>query len=175
MQAQAKRRKQPKRLSPEQLRGVESPATVMLLPIQLGKTADWWTHDNVLIGGICINSISKIDSADGIHRTALGYLPTLIPRSWEESEFGVVLEYETESDGANFRFRVMYGCGDPSELHLGQTEPIQGKTAGKQRVTFRLNPEYIRRNELFRCTLEVARESPDAVLIYGAWLEVGVD
>lgn len=161
------------RLSPEQLRGVESPATQTLVPISLGDSATWWSHDNILIGGIKVNSIKRVEN--GVHRSLIGFIPTLIPRSWEGNDFAVVTEYETETEGADFRFRLFYGCGDPSDLRLGETPPIQGKSDGKQRLTFKLNPKFLQRNELFRCTLDVSRVSPDPVLVYSSWLEVGVD
>lgn len=159
-------------LSASQVRGVEDPATVLLVPAMLPDDATWWSHEGMLLGGIKVNSITEVRG--GGHKTPVRYLPTPVPRSWGELDFGVVVEYESEHAGADFRLRVYYGCGDPSELHLGQTEPITGRSDGKQRVRFRLRPEHLARNELFRCTVEVLRASPDPVLIYGAWLEVGV-
>lgn len=161
------------RIPARQLGGVENPATVLLHPVLLGDTATWWSYDQILIGGIKVNSINKVEN--GVHRTLIGYLPSPIPRSWEESEFCVVVEYEAETEEAAFKFRLHYGCGDPSELHLGETKLLEGKTGGKKRLAFSLHPRFLAKNELFRCSLEIARETPDPVLVYGAWLEVGVD
>ena len=159
-------------LSPGQVRGVENPATVLLVPAMLPDDATWWSYDGKLLGGIKVNSITECGHEG--HPTPVRYLPTPVPRSWGSLDFGVVVEYESEHECADFRLRLYYGCGDPSDLHLGQTEPITGRSDGKQRLKFRLHPKHLRRNELFRCTVEVQRASPDPVLIYGVWLEVGV-
>ena len=153
---------------------VESPAIVMLTPMSLHKEAEWWSHDEVLIGGIEINKATEIPAGEELH-THIGYMPILVPRTWSETEFRVVVEYESEQPSARFKFRLFYGCGDPSELHVGETSPIEGSSGGKQRMTFTLNEHYLDRAELYRCTLDVVRSSPDPILIYGAWLEVGID
>lgn len=158
------------RLPAKQLGGVESPATVLLIPVNLGDEAVWWSHDGVLLGGIQINRLTEIE---GVHNSRVAYLPRPIPRSWGESEFGVCVEYEAD-DHAVFRLKVYYGCGDPSELRLGQTKMLAGETGSKQRLRFKLLPKFLAANELFRCTLEIARTSPGCVLIYGAWMEIGV-
>ncbi len=156
----------------KQVRGVESPATVLLVPIRLGDGCAWWSHDQILLGGLRVNSAKDVT---GEVRCLIGYLPCPVPRSWGEREFVVVFEYEGERPDTNFRLRLWYGCGDPSELHVGATDPIVGQSGGKQRMHFHLRQHYLQRNELFRATLEVARTSPGPVLIYGVWLEVGVD
>ena len=150
---------------------VENPATVLLIPFHLGSTVSWWSHDGILLGGLMVNSVEKVED---VHFSRIGYLPTPIPRTWGQKEFGVVVEYEAESETTKFKFRMHYGCGDPSELHLGETEVIQGIAGKKHRVKFKLNENYIIRNELFRATLEIARYNPEPVLVYGAWLEIGV-
>ncbi len=163
-----------KRMIPaKQLGGVEDPATVLLTPMSLGDSATWWSHDGVLLGGIKINGITAA-THEKPHRARLGYLPLPIPRSWGETTFHVVVEYEAEHTGARFKFRIFYGCGDPSELHLGESRIIEGVSGGQQRVKFSLDESKLTRNQLFRATLEIMRESPDPVLIYGVWLEVGV-
>lgn len=151
-----------------QLRGVESPATVLLHPAMLSSDVCWWAHPNSeqLVGGLQILA--------GLNESRIGYAPTPIPRSWQ-SDFYVVLEYESEHEEARFQFRLYYGCGDPSELRMGQTPLMSGESGGKQRAWFKLSPEFIARNQLFRATIGVRRKASYPVLIYGCWLEVGVD
>lgn len=150
----------------KQLGGVENPATVLLIPMVLGEGASWWSIDDVLLAGV------KIDPKCS---PQIMYLPRPIPRSWEEKEFSVCVEYEGEATSV-FTLRMLYGCGDPSELRLGETRIIKGETGKKRRVKFQLDPEKIHRNELFRCTLKVNRVNGGKgdVLIYGAWMEIGV-
>lgn len=157
-----------------QLPGVENPATVLLIPVHLGSVTSWWTHDGILVGGLEINSVKEISEGQ-FHSAKVGHLPTPIPRSWGQKDFHLVVEYESEKDSAHFQFRLYYGCGDPSELRLAQSNFRQGKTGGKKRAKFPLNEKYIERNELFRATIEIVRQTPDPILIYGTWLEVGVD
>lgn len=149
---------------------VESPATVLLIPVSLGDGAGWWSYDNVLLGGIKVNRLKAIKKS---HTSRIGYLPRPIPRSWAKSEFGVCIEYEADTDSV-FRFKLYYGCGDPSELRVGQTKCLAGQVGSNQRLAFKLIPKFLVANELFRCTLEVVRTSPGAVLVYGAWIEIGV-
>lgn len=155
------------RLSPAQVRGVEDPATVLLIPMSLGHAGRWWSHDQILLGGIEV-----CGDVAGIDRCKLGYLPTPVPRSWGSRDFHAVVEYEAEQANTRFKLRVYYGCGDPSELHVGESPVQEGVSRGKRRMIFKLNPERIVRNEMFRLTLEVIRETAAPVLVYGAWLEV---
>ncbi len=150
---------------------VENPACVILIPINLGQDSSWWSHDGILLGGIKVNSIEKFGPN---HVCRIAYLPHIIPKSWGQQEFGLVLEYEAAAN-AKFKFKAYYGCGDPSELHLGETEPLVGKAGEKRRIRFKLEEKYISRNELFRTTIEVLRSNPKEVLIYGAWLELHID
>jgi hypothetical protein len=152
-------------LPSKQVLGVENPATVLLIPMVLGDGAEWWSHDGALLGGIQIAPKKN---------SRIMYLPRPIPRSWGEKEFHIVTEYEGDS-GAIFRLRLLYGCGDPSELRRGDSGDIVGETGQIQRARFRLKPKLIHRNQLFRCTLSVARSNSGSgnVLIYGAWMEVG--
>jgi hypothetical protein len=152
-------------LPSKQVQGVENPATVLLIPMVLGDGASWWSHDGALLGGIQIAPQ---------HSAKIMYLPRPIPRSWGEKEFNVCVEYEGDS-AALFKLRLLYGCGDPSELRLGETDEITGETGKIRRLRFRLNPELIHCNQLFRCTLSIARSNGGngEVLIYGAWMEVG--
>jgi hypothetical protein len=161
-------------ISARQLRGVEHPATVLLHPVIMGEHLRWWAHENsgMLIGGVEVNSTGDFRDSENAR---LCYLPTPVPRSWEERDFNLVIEYECEHEKARFAFIVHYGCGDPSELHVGSSKLQRGKLGGKQRLAFALDRHFIVRNELFRATIEVHRESPHPVLIYGAWLEIGVD
>lgn len=156
-------------LPAKQLRGVEDPATVLLVPISFlpEGALTWWSHDGYLIGGVRANGTL-------VGSSRIGYLPQPIPRSWHGERFHAVVEYEAEQREAQFTFRAYYGCGDPSELHMGETKLLDGRTEGKQRLGFQLNPELIVANELFRFSLEIARKTPSPVLIYGAWLELGV-
>jgi hypothetical protein len=156
----------------KQLGGVESPATVILTPMHFSPGAAWWSYDQVLLGGIKVNGAPQIP-AGGLH-CLIGYMPIPIPRSWGEDDFHVVVEYEADAPSARFKFRICYGCGDPSELRLGETDTLVGDSGGKRRLKFKLNEAYLARNELFRASLDVVRESPDPVLVYGTWLEVGV-
>jgi hypothetical protein len=158
----------------KQLQGVESPATVLLHPVIFDreKGLGWWTHDGVLCGGIQVTSAPGFAAGD---EGRIAYLPTPIPRSWGQRAFDVVVEYEAESSEARFQLRCYYGCGDPSELHLGETALLKGKGGGKQRLRFRLNEAHLTRNELFRCAIGVIRQTPEPVLVYGVWLEVGVE
>ena len=167
------RLKPPTRLSPDQVRGIENPATVMLTPAAMGETASYWAHPNcpMLLGGIKVNTVM----GPGMTSCMVSYQPTLIPRSWEERSFGVVLEYESDHKHAEFMFRLHYGCGDPSELRVGQTKLLTGKSLGKTRLTFALRGQYLAKGELFRAAIEVVRNTPLPVYLYGAWLEVGVD
>lgn len=153
---------------------VENPATVLLMPVYMGETVSWWTHDGILVGGLKVNTVKEIPEGQA-HASKVGYLPTPIPRSWGEKEFHLVVEYESQDPTAEFAFRIYYGCGDPSELHLGETSFKKGETDGKTRVKFPLSEKHILRNELFRATVEVVRKTPDPVLIYGCWLEVGLE
>ena len=161
------------KLPAKQLGGVESPATVLLIPVSLDKETKWWSHDGILLGGIEISRIKKVKQIKKARVSRVGYLPRPIPRSWGEKDFHVVLEYEAEDDSA-FQFKLYYGCGDPSELRLGETKVMKGKSGSKKRLRFKLKPKYIISNELFRATIEVQRLSPGSVLIYGAWMELGV-
>jgi len=165
--------KKPKRMiSAKQLGGVESPATVLLHPVHLEGPVQWWSYDKILLGGIRVNGVDKIEG--GARSDAILYMPTPIPRSWGEKEFSAVVEYECDDAGAIFQFRLHYGCGDPSELHRGESGYIKGQVGSKQRCRFKLNEQFLARNELLRCTLEIERVSPKPVYVYGAWLEVGV-
>ena len=157
------------KLPAKQVTGVENPATVLLIPAMLGKDVSWWSHDGILLGGL---QVVSPDPDSKTPQSRIGYLPRPIPRSWGNIDFGVVVEYEG-SDEAKFSFRLYYGCGDPSELRIGQTKPLQGKTGSKQRLRFELLPKFIMRNEMLRCTLEVQRNGAGQVLVYGAWMEVG--
>lgn len=152
---------------------VENPATVMLTPLSLGPSAHFWSYDGILLGGIEVNT--KPASPEEPDPCRIAYMPMLVPRNWGEREFCVITEYEATSPTSRFKFRIYYGCGDPSELRLGETELLQGSTNGKQRMSFRLNEKLLARAELFRVTLEVVRESSDKVLVYGSWLEVNVE
>ena len=89
-------------------------------------------------------------------------------------EFAIVVEYEAEHVGADFFFNLFYGCGDPSTLVLGKTDSLRGESGGKTRQQFFLDKEFLKRNELFRFTLEVNRTTPHPVIIYGAWLELSL-
>jgi hypothetical protein len=155
------------RIPAKQLGGVESPATVLLSPVDLGD-AGWWSHDQLLLGGI--KADSPVGATPGVCRVR--YMPLPVPRSWAKTAFCVVVEYEAEPN-AMFVLRTYYGCGDPSELHVG-SESIRGIAGKKQRAIFRLDEAHLARNELFRATLEVIREAQPAVYVYGAWLEIGV-
>lgn len=152
-------------LPAKQVQGVEDPATVIMIPMVLGDGASWWSHEGMLLGGI---EIAPQESPK------IMYLPRPIPRSWGEAEFHVCVEYEGANE-ALFKLKLYYGCGDPSELRLGQSDEIIGETGTVRRLKFRLDPEKIFRNELFRCTLKVARSNGGKgnVLVYGAWMEVG--
>tara|TARA_Y100000034_G_scaffold37277_1_gene45814 strand:+ start:668 stop:1228 length:561 start_codon:yes stop_codon:yes gene_type:complete len=165
------------RIGAKQVRGIEDPATVILTPMALlpRDLVKWWSYDEVLLGGIKFNGTNDIDAETPGDQARVGYLPIPIPRSWGEAEFGVVIEYEAESLDAQFRFRLFYGCGDPSELYRGESDLLTGHAGGgKRRMLFKLDPDKLKRNELFRVTVEVHRMTPHHVLIYGAWLEVGV-
>jgi hypothetical protein len=157
----------------KQLQGVENPATVLLTPIQLCDGASWWSHDGILLGGIKTTGKRNIDE-NKVGHCYIKYLPIPIPRSWGEQKFNVVIEYEAENKNAKFDFRVMYGCGDPSELHLGETKEVVGKTGQKERVFFTLDESLLLRNELFRVTIDIMKKNQFPVLIYGAWLEIAV-
>jgi hypothetical protein len=165
-----------RQVAAKQVKGVESPATVLLHPVHFNPdnqgAASWWSYDQILIGGIKINGVKEIK--EGTRSDVIAYLPTPVPRSWGEREFKVVVEYECEFPGTIFQFRMHYGCGDPSELHRGESGMMNGQTGGKRRMTFPLEEKYLQRNELFRATLEVVRASPKPILVYGVWLEIGV-
>ena len=162
-----------RRISPEQVGGVESPATVLLVPVQIGRDINWWTHDGILLGGVKVNSVKTVGEKG--HITHVSYLPLPVPRSWV-SDFRIVVEYGTDDDTADFQFQLYYACGDPHQAcRMGKTDFFKGKSVGKQRLNFRLKKEHINKNELFRATLAVLRKTPDPVYIYGTWLEVGVD
>lgn len=158
----------------KQVGGVESPATVILTPVHLDPGATWWSFEGLLMGGIEVSS-GKVTPKGPEERTLIGYMPIPVPRSWGQKDFHVVVEYEAEEDDSHFRLGLFYGCGDPSELHLGETEPIEGSTGGKKRLSFRLDRTKILRNELFRASLVVIRKNNPGVLVYGVWLEVGVE
>ena len=152
-------------LPAKQVQGVEDPATVIMIPMVLGDGAEWWSHEGMLLGGIEIAAQQS---------PKIMYLPRPIPRSWGELEFHICVEYEGDND-ARFKLKLYYGCGDPSELRVGESDEITGETGQVKRLKFRLNPELIHRNQLFRCTLKVARSNggKGKVLVYGAWMEVG--
>jgi len=152
-------------LPAKQVRGVEDPATVIMIPMVLGDGASWWSHEGMLLGGI---QVAQKQSPK------IMYLPRPIPRSWGEKAFHICVEYEGDDD-SRFKLKLYYGCGDPSELRLGQSGEIEGETGAVRRVKFPLDPEKIFRNQLFRCTLKVARSNggKGKVLVYGAWMEVG--
>lgn len=155
------------KLPAKQLGGVENPATVLLIPTMLTEGAKWWSYDGVLLGGVEVVP----------HQSPrIMYLPRPIPRSWGEHEFHIVVEYEGE-ESSRFTLKLYYGCGDPSELRLGESEILKGETGKVRRIKFRLNPELISSNQLFRCTLEIQRTNggKGTVLVYGAWMEIGVD
>lgn len=152
---------------------VENPATVMLTPLNLGPSAHWWSYDGILLGGIEVNTNPA--SPEEPDSCRIAHMPMLVPRNWGERDFCVITEYEAPSPSSRFKFRIYYGCGDPSELRLGETELLVGATTGKQRMSFRLNAALLARAELFRVTLEVIRESSDKVLVYGSWLELNVE
>lgn len=157
----------------KQLQGVENPATVLLNPIQLCDGASWWSFDDILLGGIKINGKRNVDENKCGH-CYIKYLPTPIPRSWGQKKFNVVIEYEAENKNAKFDFNVNYGCGDPSELHLGKTSEVVGKAGRKERAVFTLDESLLLRNELFRVTIDVMKKNRYAVIIYGVWLEIAV-
>lgn len=172
------------RLSPQQVRGLENPFTAVMHPVVLGSGVEWWSHDQILVGGL------KVDGPVGASpaHALIGYAPTPIPRSWGEREFVVALEYEVGSGQVDktphvekpalsprFKFRIFYGCGDPSEIHLGETAFLLGHSGKKDRLRFRLDESHIQRNELFRATIDVVRDSQDPVLVYGAWLELRLE
>jgi len=163
--------KQKTQIAAKQVRGVEDPATVICVPVHLGDGIKWWSYDDILIGGIKVNG-TPVKEKDGLGHSVLGYLPIPIPRSWGEREFNVVVEYEAEDGEAKFKFKLFYGCGDPSELHLGESQVLTGKAGKKERIYFKLNPECLVRNELIRVSLDIARETPHPILIYGVWLEL---
>lgn len=160
-------------LPAKQLRGVEDPATIILVPMSLVPVGmvQWWSHDGLLLGGIKVNG-APLDASDPGHESRIGYLPAPIPRSWGEEDFHVVIEYEAEDKEARFRLRVYYGCGDPSELHVGESQTLEGESQGKRRLYFKLDKAKLRCNELFRATVEVNRDTPHPILIYGVWLEL---
>ena len=159
--------------APKQFPFVENPATVLLIPMSLGEDATWWSFDGVLLGGIRINGKEFIrEVTEEGFPSRISYLPLPIPRSWGAKQFGVVIEYEAEDPQADFFFNLYYGCGDPSELVLGKTDPLQGEAVGKQRQTFYIDETFLKRNELFRFTLEINRSTPHPILVYGAWLEL---
>lgn len=166
--------KKPKRLiSAKQLAGVENPATVLLHPVHFEEPIiQWWSYDGILMGGLKVNGNTEIEN--GSRSDAIAYLPTPVPRSWGEREFKVVVEYECEHQGSIFQMRLHYGCGDPSELHKGETGFLQGVPGSKQRIAFPLDESHLARNELLRCTLEIQRVSAKPILVYGTWLEIGV-
>lgn len=156
----------------KQLGGVENPATVLLHPVHFNEPAvSLWSFDGILLGGIKVNGAEEIK---GTRSDSIWYLPTPVPRSWGQKKFNVVVEYECEHPGSIFQLRLHYGCGDPSELHRGETGMLQGRVGAKSRERFELDETKILRNELFRASLEIVRVSPKPVLVYGAWLEVGV-
>ena len=150
---------------------VEDPATVLLLPIHLSG-AEWWSYDGVLLGGLKING-TEIPKDNEDRKARVMCLPTPIPRSWGRREFGVVVEYEAEHPDSQFQFRLFYGCGDPSQLLLGETPMVSGQV-GMHREKFFLKDGPLERNQLFRFTLELLRKTPHPILIYGLWLELGV-
>ncbi len=160
----------PRMIPAKQVGGVETPATMMLVPVHLDEGWRWWSHDDILVGGIIFDGNGDPDKRRG----KLGYLPITIPRTWAGEHFHFIVEYEADSPETRFKFRLHYGCGDPSELHRGDSAFMEGLTEGKRRMGFALDPGHLDYNELFRVTLEVIRETPGPVLIYGAWLEVGV-
>ncbi len=155
---------------------VANPSQVMLHPVALVGGPTWWSYDQVLIGGLKCNGPKHEDGGEitVTHpaKSKIGYMGTLIPQSWACEEFGVTLEYEADKPDARFKFRLFYGCGDPSEIKLAESKLFEGQTDGKQRMRFKLNPEHIARRELLRVTLEVVRETPHPVFVYGAWLDV---
>lgn len=162
-----------RRIAAKQLQGVEDPATVLLNPIQLCDGASWWSFDDILLGGIKITGKRNVDE-EGFGHCYIKYLPTPIPRSWGEKHFKVVVEYEAENKAAKFDFRINYGCGDPSELHLGTTPEVIGRTGKKERAFFTLDESLLLRNELFRVTVDIMKKNRHSVLIYGVWLEIKV-
>lgn len=174
---------------PAQLQGVESPATVLLHPAVLGSgnghpEVVWWSHEKspVLVGGLEVRHVARLSPEamkgfydKGKHETGIGYLPTPIPRSWTKREFRVVVELESEHKDSNFQIRLYYGCGDPSDIRLGESEWITGKSYGRERIPFPLKAKYLDTNELFRATIVIHRKTTWPVLVYGAWLEIGVE
>jgi len=164
-------------LPPKQVRGMESPAVVMLHPAQWNGNSGWWSHDGILLGGIAIDGPfpgEGQEPPEGPHKTLLAYSPTRIPRVWDGKKFGITVEYESERPESRFKFRVYYSCGDPSERKLWEARYMEGQNNGKRRLTFNLAPQFVVGDELFCCTLEIIRVQPDPVLIYGSWLEIGV-
>jgi len=168
--------RRPKKVRPEQLLGVESPARVMLIPALLGTGCGWWSHDQVLVGGVEAKQISNGDhdwKAEPLASNIIGHAPTLVPAVWGRKDFHVVFEYEALHPECSFSFRVHYGCGDPSELHLHGSEYLVGTTKGKARLTIPL--AHVDRIELLRVTLQILRRNGLPVVVYGAWLEIGLN
>jgi len=167
--------KQDRRVKPKQMLGVESPAVVMLTPVLLNKGTAWWSHEGILVGGVVVNQISNGDH-DWVKEpqasNLIGYAPTWVPKIWQKKAFNVCVEYEGEREAA-FSLRVHYGCGDPSELHVHESDLLTGNTEGKSRERFPIT--HIDRRELLRASLEIRRNNGLPVLIYGAWLEIGVE
>lgn len=162
--------------------GIEHPQTVMLVPTVMGSPdanggepdVAWWSHENSpqLVGGI---EVVHVKNYRGPVQSYVGYLPIAIPRSWTGKEFGVVLEYESEHKNSVHDFVLYYGCGDPSDLKVEQTETFKGKTLVRERIKFPLRSHGLDTNELFRCSVCIRRASPFPILLYGAWLEIGVE
>uniref|UniRef100_A0A6H1Z9A8 Uncharacterized protein n=1 Tax=viral metagenome TaxID=1070528 RepID=A0A6H1Z9A8_9ZZZZ len=163
-----KKAPKPRSISAKQVGGVETPATVMLTPVHLDEGWKWWSHDGILVGGV------QFDGDQGKMSGKVGYVPILVPRTWTGEQFHFVAEYEADAPETRFKFRLYYGCGDPAEIHRGESAVLEEKAGGKRRMAFELDPAHIDFNELFRVTIEVIRETPGPIKIYGAWLEVGV-
>ena len=172
--APAKKRQ---KVQPKQVTGIENPARVMLTPVLLGAGTGWWSYDKVLVGGIEAKQISNGDhlwATEPLASNIIGYQPMLVPAVWGEKDFHVVFEYEGEHPDAAFFFKVHYGCGDPSELHVRESAQFQGSGgAGKARLAVKL--KHVDRVELLRVTLQILRRNGLPVIVYGAWLEIGLD
>lgn len=157
-----------KRISPSQVRGMDRYPTYMLYPVYLQDGAEWWSADDVLVGGVKVNGTAEKGA-----EVCIGFCPTLIPLSWGQKDFAVMVQFEAEEARSRFKLKCYYGCGDPSSLQLGVTPYIEGQ-CGRSHAQFDLSPQHLNRNELLRVTLGVLRETLDPVIIYGAWLAIGV-
>ena len=164
--------KRGRRISARQVEGIESPKVITFIPVSLGDAISWWSKDNILMGGILAQPLENFEKE---HLGLIRYAPTLMPSLNNSEDIRLVLEFECDEEDALFQFKILYNCGELDQVNVGETKQFKGSTEGKERLAFKLNPEKIEPGELLRVTLGIARQAPHPVLLYGAWLEIGID